>query len=455
MTRTSTDSRRVERGERQFRRALLAVVLVLATACTALAVVGATQGPKVSSVRVDTDAVTQRPAQQLRIFANQAIAQLGADQVTVEPEVPISVAVSGDVIAITFDRALRYATTYTVRIDGATSPYASTPSTMTTEFTTPAAEVWMLERGSPDDVIVRSSLPGKPSTQYTGQRIQSFAVFPGAIAIATINADLTSTVTITSLDGVQAETLPLPAGTSLRGMQLDPGGTILGFQLTSLTGDEVAPDTLYLVDLESGRSVLPVAGLDGAPMRVLEWRFEQSGGILALTSDGMLMRIGDDAIPIPLGRAYSFGPISADGSSVMISDGDGVHVLDLGNGTRAAFEIPGLGDRSPILDTANLLADGSVVLVAVSAEQSRVTSELVVAAGGEAREVFSTTGGSIAQFSVSPNGQYAAIALVPDVSAASSDLYGADAMATTIETVIVDLATGEEIARLPGFGLQW
>ena len=446
------------RGERRFRRALLVIVVILAAACAGFAVLGIVQGPRLSSLRVDEVAVTEQPGQQLRIFANQAIAQLDASQVTIDPAVPHSVAVSGDVIAITFERALRYDTEYTVRIDGVTSPYVSIQSTVTAEFTTAKVDAWLLARGVPDDVIVRTTLSGDRAQQYVGTRIQSFAVLKDALAIATVDGDHLSTLSLTSLDGLHSEQLPLPAGTSLRGLAVNPAGTVLGFQLTSLVAtsgaDEVAPDTLYLVDLEAGRTLVPVTGLDGAPLRALHWQFAPDGGILAVTNEGMLTRIGTDGTAVPLGRVDGLGAIGPDGQHVVVSDSDGVAVLDLVSGSRTPFAIDGLGERVPILDTAELAGDGSVVLVAITANRSGVTSELLVAGDGDARVVFSTDG-SIAGFSVSPNGQYAAVALVPDVSVADSDGYGAEAMATTVQTVFVDLETGQEVARMSGFDLQW
>ena len=455
MTRTSTESRRDARGDRRFRRALLTVVVALAVACAGVAAIGIAQGPRLSSLRVDEIAVTHQAGQQLRIFTNQAIAQVDDSQVTIEPAAPHTIDVSGDVIAITFGHALRYDTEYTVRIDGVTSPYVSIASTVTARFTTAKADAWLLARGVPSDVIVRTTLSGDREQVYAGTRIQSFAVLKDALAIATVGTDHLSTLSITSLDGVHSEQVPLPSGTSLRGLAVDPGGTVLGFQLTSLGGGVIAPDTLYLVDLEAGRDLVPVTGLDGTPLRAIDWQFEPSGGILALTNEGMLTRIGTDGLAVPLGRVDSLGEISADGQSVIVGDSEGVAVLDLVSGSRTPFVIEGIGDRVPILDTAELVGSDDVVLVAITPEQGGVTSELLVAGGGEVRSVFSTTGGAIAGFTVSPNGQYAAVELVPDVSAADSDGYGAEAMATTVLTVIVDLQTGKEVASMSGFGVQW
>jgi hypothetical protein len=195
--------------------------------------------------------------------------------------------------------------------------------------------------------------------------------------------------------------------------------------------------------------------LDGEPLRALDWEFQPDGAILAVTKDGMLTRVGADGITVPLGGVDSLGKISADGQRVVVSENGDVALLDLVSGSRTPFRLGGLGSRIPIFDTAELIGDDAVVLVAITPDQSGVRSELLVAGDGDARVVYATTGGSIAAFSVSPNGQYAAISLVPDVSAADTDGYGAEAMATTVQTVFVDLETGAEVATMSGFGLQW
>jgi hypothetical protein len=463
VTRTSTD-RRLARGERRFRRSLLAVVVVLAVLCAGFGVIAALQGPRLSSTQVDELAVVERSGQQLRMFANQAVAQIDDSQVTVEPQAPFSVLVEGDVIAVTFGAALRYATTYTVTVDGVTSPYVANRSSLTTSFTTGSPDLWVLDRGSPDDVIVRSTLAGDRQVVFTGHGIQSFAVLKDALAVAAFGPGLVSTLTIASLDGLYQEELRIPPESGLRGLAIDPGRTVLGFQVTSLagagqgaasSGPEFGPDTLFTVDLEAGRSVLPVTGLDGAPLRVLRWEFVPGGGILALDVEGMLTFVGADGVAAPLGRFGELGALSADGTEVVVSEAGDAIVLTLADGARQPLELETPDGRTPLLGSARLLADGSVVALAVRAASSVVTSSLLVVDGSDTREAFSITGGLIVNFTVSPNGQLAALAVVPDVSASQSDGYGAEAMSTSVVTVVVDLANGEEVTRMDGFALQW
>jgi hypothetical protein len=88
---------------------------------------------------------------------------------------------------------------------------------------------------------------------------------------------------------------------------------------------------------------------------------------------------------------------------------------------------------------------------------TRFSSVLAVDDGTSSRLVYETPGdlGSIEGFSVSPNGQYVAVEVVPDVSQAQSDGYFLNAKAMSTETVIVDLATGAVVRSVEGFALRW
>ena len=89
MSPTSTEGR--VRTDARFRRALALTVVALSALCLVFLGLGYLQGPKLSSAQVDADAVVAQAGQQLRLFANQAVAQVGADQVTVTPAVPFTV----------------------------------------------------------------------------------------------------------------------------------------------------------------------------------------------------------------------------------------------------------------------------------------------------------------------------------------------------------------------------
>ena len=104
MTPTSSD----------FRRSFALVVVGLVIACGVLFAVSAAQGPRLSSSQAD---VAAGALQQVRLVANQPVASVSVDQVTVTPAAPFTVDTNGKVIAVQFTRALAYGTDYTVTVD--------------------------------------------------------------------------------------------------------------------------------------------------------------------------------------------------------------------------------------------------------------------------------------------------------------------------------------------------
>jgi hypothetical protein len=63
--------------------------------------------------------------------------------------------------------------------------------------------------------------------------------------------------------------------------------------------------------------------------------------------------------------------------------------------------------------------------------------------------------GSIEGFSVSPNEQYVAIETIPDLGSRVSDGYAIEPRATSITTMIVDVATGKIVRGFEGFDVAW
>ena len=85
------------------------------------------------------------------------------------------------------------------------------------------------------------------------------------------------------------------------------------------------------------------------------------------------------------------------------------------------------------------------------------TSAIAWADNTGARVIYLTPGdsGSIDDFTVSPNGQYVAVASIPDVSSSTTDAAVVDPRSTTITTTIVDVTTGREVRAVSGFDLEW
>lgn len=440
---------------------------MLALLCALFLTLGYLQGPKLSSARIDTAAAIAQPGQQLRLFANQQVAQVEDSQVVVTPDVAHSVTTRGSVVSVQFGAQLAYDTTYSVRVRNVTSIYEAQPGTLEYSFTTGSPTLYYLDRGTPDDSIVRTGLEGTERTVvYSAPRIQDFVVASGVLAVATLDDARRSTLSLVSLGDGAVEQVTLPEAGVVQKLGSASSGTVIAFTFTS-AGDSISPAysaTLMTIDLAGKHSAQPVAGLDGKPIRVLGWEFMPSGSsLLALTLQRTLLRVDPLTAGsiVPLGQFNELGPVSQDGTVVTMIDAFGTAALTIADGSQARVNpSPLAGDSSTVyLGPVEILGRGSRVekLVIAAPSGKRFASAIAVDDGASSRVIYRTPGdtGSIESFSVSPNGQYVAIDVVPDVSTAVSDGYYYDARATSTETVIVEIATGRLVRSVEGFSLAW
>ena len=98
--RVAATSRRIreQRARRRFERTFWVLVASLAVLSAVFLLLGSMQGPKLSSAVVDPARVTEQPGQQLRLFANQPLGEVTAEQVTVTPEADVSVSVQNELL---------------------------------------------------------------------------------------------------------------------------------------------------------------------------------------------------------------------------------------------------------------------------------------------------------------------------------------------------------------------
>ena len=442
----------------------------LVVLCGVFLALGYAQGPKLASAQVDTGAVITQGDQQLRLFANQSVAQVSGDQVTITPASSFSVSTAGQVIAVQFDERLRYATRYTVRVSGVTSTDLPQPSTLVYSFTTDAPGLYFLDRADPagsasrDDQIVSTALAGSDrKVVFAGTRIQDFRPLLNSVAVVTLNDDHTSSLQLASLrDGV-SEKLLLPDAASIEELDAATSGTVIGFTLTSTAAGigQLNSRTLYTIDLAAGRVVAPVLGIDAKPLRVLGWKFiPGSSSLLALSTDRSLLMIDPKAGTVtPLGQFSEFGRISTDGAVVTMVDPMGLVALTIADGTQRRLTASTVQGKAAFLGATAVLAGGDRIqkVVVPDASGTRFASLLVYDDGIESRILYQTPDGrgSISDFSVSPNGQYVAIETVPDNSVSVSDGYFYDARSTSVTTIIVDVETGSQVRSVEGFALDW
>lgn len=447
MTRTSTS---------RFGRTFTALVVVLVTLCGVFVALGYLQGPKL------TDA--QLSGQELRLFANQPVSVVTAEQVTVSPDARVSVTTTGDVIAVQFIDPLNYATDYVVRVDGVRSLALPQPGTLEYGFTTASAALYYLDRSEFADDIVRTSLTDTERTVvFSADRILDFAVVGSVLAVVSLDVNDATLLQLVSLTDGAVETIPLPEAGVVSDLQVSSVGFLLGvvFTPTSAIDEPLGGRELLVLDLNAGRTFTPVAGLDGKPLTVADWGFVPGGTSLVAQGVEQTLLLVDAAasgIPTPLGQFSELVSFSNDGATMVVRDSFGAVSVALADGSETRIEPSLIEGGPPFIGEIVPLVNGSIVeKAALQTDGGVFVVVLAVDDGASGRVVYIAPkpAGSIGDFSVSPNDQYIAVEVTPDNTAAVSDNYPQEPRSTTVITVIVDVATGVPVGTVEGFGLQF
>ncbi|TQL47782.1 hypothetical protein FB562_0852 [Homoserinimonas aerilata] len=438
------------------------------------------QGPKLSSAQLDTQAVVASSGQQLRMFANQSLAQVDASQVSVEPAAAFSVDTVGDIVSITFEQRLGYGLDYAVTVSGVTSLHNTSDAVFRYEFTTDARPVFHLDRADPEtgepDRVMRSTLDAKglsgQESVYSAQGIMDFTVIGQALAVITREGEQGAEqhhLSLVSLADGMVEEIVLPEPGTLDELR-SGGSAALGFRFTPestrATGEGV--HTLMWIDLEGSHVPQTVAGIDGSALQPIDWRFLPSGELLALSGDNVLQRVDPtgESPTLPLGDYQGIESVSADGSTAIVRDlyDTILLVLDDSAGGVPGDELPfgptPIDGVSPFGGQVALLLEGParVQKVSVFDEGSGFfEGKIVVDDGAVSRILFESVPGttSIEDFTVSPNGQFVVVEVIPDVSAMVSDAYYPLARPTSITTRFIDLVSGAVVAEVAGFDVEW
>jgi hypothetical protein len=420
------------------------------------------QGPRVSDVQVDASATVERPGQQLRVFANQAVAHVDPSQVVVTPAAAFTVQTSGDVVAVTFTDRLDADTDYRVTLDGVSSVYQRQTSTLEARFSTPPVTPYRLVRGTDgaDDRIERAGLDGSDRiTVWSAPRIQAYEVFDSAVAVVTDDG-AQSALSLVSLDGAAVETLPVPAQPGLvTRFAADRATTTLAFSFRP-TGADV--ETLYTLPLQGERAVTPVLSLSGQPVEPADWAFvpgEDDVVVQALDDSVSLIDLSGVEPVRPLGTYTLLQGVSLDGTTLVAASAVASMVVNLATGDerpRAPAPVDGvLPFAGPLVA---LDADHVVQQVSVPADDGPTYRTLVVADDGATSRTLwqpPTAAGVIEGFDVSPNGQYLAIQSVGDATTPTDYSYTVDPVADGVTTTVVDVASGAVVASYEGFDTSW
>jgi hypothetical protein len=481
---------RSNRAHQRFQRIFWAVVATLSIVSAVFLLLGSLQGPKLSSAIVDPARVTEQAGQQLRLFANQPLAEVTPEQVTVTPAAEVSVTVQNELLIVQFEQRLLSATEYTVEVRDVPATSRDATATFAHSFTTSAAELLYIDRGDDIDEVLRTSASGtgRGELVYAAVGIQRIAAVENVIVVARDAPRGTSVLDVVSRDGA-VQQVPLPEGVRVERLIAPPVGTLLGMVLSTATppldgdGDDagqtaellqtVQPgqpgqqallaSVLAVVDLAADGIVTIVQGLDGLPITTLNAQFLPDGATMILHDfDQNVLRVELVGAPLvlPIGQMAEAYALSSDGTRLTGSDSFGGVILNLATGVETRLN-PSLVDGELAFGgesilTATQLRVQKVAVVDPATSESKVL--LVADEGtGAARVLLRTIDdrGSLGVISLAPNDQFVAVEVTPSVVDAQPDGRPVNGRPTSVTTIIVDVMSGAVVRTLNGFSPVW
>ncbi|GAA2940877.1 hypothetical protein GCM10010458_27260 [Microbacterium luteolum] len=459
---TGTSSPRKPAGSpRRFLVALGAVLGVLVLVGTGFGIVSLLQGPRISEVQVDPAQAIEASGSRVILTANQALADIDPEQVTVEPAVPFTVDASGRGVGIRFTVPLDESTKYTVRVADVVGRGGGPSTELSTTFSTPASNIFLLRRdASGDDTIFRTDLSGENAVPvFSHAEINDFRATSTKLVVS-VAEDEGSRLLVMDRDGKNERELKLPGVGYVGAIQVSERGGLVGYSYSDreLSDTEGRASVLVTQPL-SGDEEPQIIEVGGEEASVFVWQFvPDSSAVLFIDFDGALSLVdrSTDAGVQSLGLASTIQGISrgtytaiverVDGSVVEINLADGseapLAASDPDYGTATSITpFPGGTLRHVVQRDANGIPVGQAV---IRVDEDGKATPLV--------EVGSSD--RILQACASPSGQYAAVALASDMANNPYDGMLLP-LPENVETHLIDMESGKELVALTGFDASW
>ncbi|MGM7699188.1 Ig-like domain-containing protein [Microbacterium sp. A84] len=445
--------------DRRFLYTLLAVVGILVVVAGGLSAVSLTQGPRVSQVQVDPNEAIEVSGSRVILTANQSLQEIDEAQVTVEPATPFTLDAAGRSIGIRFTVPLDDATKYTVSVADVTGTGGGPTSNLTTSFTTPTAEIFLLNRTDEDDSIFRADLSGDGVPVFTHPRINDFRATATNLVVAVEDND-GSRILVMNRDGKNVRELTLPGDGYVSSVQVSDRGGLVGYIYTDreISEDSGRASVLVTQSLSSGDEP-QIVQVGEEEASIAEWQFvPDSAAVLFIDFAGTLSlddRAGDAGAQ-NMGIAMHLLGVSRGTYTAIIEHIDGSIVeLKLADGSQTplAASDPDYGPAT----TVTPYPGGTLRHVVSRDESGLPTGQAIIRVDddGVATPLLEVAAGSaILQACASPSGQYAAVTVAPDlIENAYDDLLVS--LPKTLQTHLLDLRSGEEMPVLTGFDISW
>lgn len=456
--------RRDARRRSRWRRTVIAVVGSLAIGTAGLAALGAVRGPDLDRGMVEPTALTERAGGRLVLEFDQPVAA-GA-RVEVTPATPIETTVEAARVVVTFGAPLAFDTVYRVGADvvGAGS---GRPSSVAFEFETPRATVTTLVRelDGDDRVERREVRTDRPEVLFAAPVIQEYALLDDAVAVVEQGLDGVGTVHIAPFEEAGSYTVPLDEPGTVR--HLDAARGLVAFTLTPRPtpgADPPSSSVLRVFDTADPAGVArTVPGLDGAPLQVTDLRFVPGTTSLVVQTFDTGMLLVDPLAgtpPVPLGQHAELRGFLPGTTTLVVADPASGSTIDLATGETTVLDLPEAELEPGVYESDLVLLDPSRYVEVVARpigpdDPFALTSAVVAVDERGTRVVFEppTERSGVRELCVSPNGQYAAVAVAPPEP--QPDQVPIEPSVAGVTTYLVDLADGTTAGAVPGFAIHW
>lgn len=416
---------------------MAAVLGSLAVIAGVLVVVGVVKGPTLTGSQVNLRAAEAASGQKLVLASDQALDETVAPNVTVVPDVPVTVSVQGTTVTVQLEAPLWYATDYTVSVRGVAGAVGGGRSDWTTGLSTPdVSDLLVLRHGADGDEIVSVGATRDDEVVYRGDGIVAYAATASDLAVVQRDGSTGSdAVTVVPRQGGDPTVLAFPAAGTVTSLRASPDGSMLGLTYTQpqTAFTAAGTDLLFTYDLARGGGLPELVPDDrGEQISAVDWAFVPgSAQLVAVTPGGRLLRV--DAVDAFTGQAVATDVGSADGirgtlpgtGGVVVDDGGAPAVVTADSVTPEPWRLDGSSPMQVIVDeqgsTLSVSPQGALVLDRASGETSTVV------AAGE----------GITGVCISRNGLYSVVTTSGG------------------ETEVVSLADGRVLLRAEGTDPSW
>ncbi len=440
--------------------ALIAVLGVLALVVAVLGVVSVTQGPRLSDVQADPAQAIESSGSRVILTANQRLAAIDPKQITVDPAVPFTVDAAGRNVGVRFSVPLDDATKYTVTVEGAQAVGGGPASDLTTSFTTPTSRIFLLQRSENDDRIFTTDLSGEKAVAvFSHPRIDDYRVVGDRLVVAVEEED-GSRLLVMDRDGGDQRDLELPGDGYVSAVQVSDRGGLVGYSYSDRELTETSGRASVLVTQPlAGGGEPRVVEVNGKEASIAEWQFiPDSSSLLFIDFDGALAvedPTSDSGVQ-SMGLAASILGISR-GTYTAVVERTDASILELNLADGSERPLP--ASEPDYGDAANIepFPGGTLRHVVQRDESGMPTGQAVVKvdAEGAATLITEVSGtDSILQVCVSPSGQYAAVAVAPDLPNNPYDDLLLP-LPSTLHTRLIDLTSDSKLPVLSGFDISW